>query len=69
MSVMDLVLTGRYVYLGWFKRPGAVDIKIAREVLVQLGVEDLAQRQISKLSGGQQQRVLIARAIATICRV
>lgn len=63
MSVLDLVLTGRYVYLGWLKRPGPADLDIARAALKELAVEDLAQRQISKLSGGQQQRVLIARAL------
>jgi len=64
MSVLDLVTTGRYVYLGWFRRPGKKDIEIARSALNQLGIEDLSQRQISKLSGGQQQRALIARALA-----
>lgn len=64
MSVLDLTLTGRYVYLGWFKRPNQTDQRIALEALEQLNVADLAHRQISKLSGGQQQRVLIARALA-----
>ncbi len=64
MSVLDLVITGRYVYLGWFMRPSQKDKDIALDALKQLGVEDLADRQISKLSGGQQQRVLIARALA-----
>ena len=64
MSVLDLVLTGRYVYLGWLKRPGQLDVESARSALQQLDIADLAHRQINKLSGGQQQRVLIARALA-----
>jgi len=64
MSVLDLVETGRYVSLGWFTSPGKKDEAIARDCLMQLGVADLADRQINKLSGGQQQRVLIARALA-----
>ncbi len=64
MSVLELVLTGRYVYAGWFNRTTRKDKNIAMETLRQLGVPDLAGRQISKLSGGQQQRVLIARALA-----
>ncbi len=64
ISVRDLVMTGRYVYLGWFKRPGVKDNDLAIAALDQLGVADLADRQINKLSGGQQQRVLIARALA-----
>ncbi len=64
MTVLDLTLTGRYVYRGWFARTGKKDLRIALDALDQLGVADLAQRQINKLSGGQQQRVLIARALA-----
>ena len=64
MSVRDLVVTGRYVYLGWFARPGKEDLLRTMDALEQLGVADLRERQISKLSGGQQQRVLIARALA-----
>jgi manganese/zinc/iron transport system ATP- binding protein len=52
------------VYLGWFKKPHAKDIAIARQSLEEMHVADLADRQIAKLSGGQQQRVLIARALA-----
>jgi len=64
ISVLDLVMMGRYVYLGWFQRPGKNDIEIVHEALKEMNVLDLAGRQISKLSGGQQQRVLIARALA-----
>jgi len=64
ISVLDLVVMGRYVYLGWFNKPSKRDIEIARHALKEMNVADLAHRQISKLSGGQQQRVLIARALA-----
>ncbi len=64
ISVLDLVLMGRYVYLGWFNRPHKRDIDIARQALKEMNILDLAVRQISKLSGGQQQRALIARALA-----
>ena len=64
ISVERLVLTGRYVHLGWFRWPGQRDFAIAREVLARLGLTELAGRQIAKLSGGQQQRVLLARALA-----
>lgn len=64
ICVLDLVLTGRYVYLGWFKRPGQSDTDAALNALDQLGIRSLAGRHISHLSGGQQQRVLIARALA-----
>ncbi len=64
ISVMDLVTTGRYVYLGWFATLRKKDKQAAHEALKQMRLLDLKDRQISKLSGGQQQRVLIARALA-----
>ncbi len=64
INVSELVMTGRYVYLGWFSRPSIKDRQIVEESLEELGIRDLAMRQISQLSGGQQQRVLIARALA-----
>lgn len=64
VTVMDLVSTGRYIYLGWFKNLGPKDKGIATKALQQLGIADLAHRHINQLSGGQQQRVLIARALA-----
>ena len=36
----------------------------ARDVLKELGLNDLADRRINELSGGQQQRVAVARAVA-----
>ncbi|MDZ4719603.1 MAG: ABC transporter ATP-binding protein [Roseiflexaceae bacterium] len=63
VSVRRMVLTGRYVHLGWLRQPGANDNVRVNEVLTRLGIADLAERQISELSGGQQQRVLLARAL------
>jgi manganese/zinc/iron transport system ATP- binding protein len=63
-SVLDVVLMGRYGHLGWVRRPGAADKAAAREALEQVGMPELAGRQISQLSGGQQQRVFLARALA-----
>lgn len=63
ISLRKLVLTGRYVHLGWFRRPGANDIKIADKMIERLGLSSLADRQIGQLSGGQQQRALLARAL------
>jgi manganese/zinc/iron transport system ATP- binding protein len=64
VDVRRLVLTGRYVHLGWLARPGREDHLAAEQMLDQLGIADLASRQISELSGGQQQRALLARALA-----
>jgi manganese/zinc/iron transport system ATP- binding protein len=64
MTVRRLVLTGRYVHLGWLRRPAVADRAVADGVLDRLGLAALAGRQIGQLSGGQQQRALLARALA-----
>jgi manganese/zinc/iron transport system ATP- binding protein len=64
VCVLDVVLMGTYGRLGWFRRPGVVEKKLARECLDQVGLADFASRQIGQLSGGQQQRTFLARALA-----
>ena len=63
LSVFDLVMTGRYMHLGWLKRPRAADRGIVGKTLEHLGLSLLARRQIGELSGGQQQRTLLARTL------
>lgn len=63
ISLRKLVLSGRYVHLGWFKRTGTDDEAVADEMISRLGLTALAERQIGQLSGGQQQRALLARAL------
>ncbi|NDJ84906.1 MAG: ABC transporter ATP-binding protein [Chloroflexi bacterium] len=62
-SVIDVVLMGLYGNLGWFRRPGRPERGLAMHALEQVGIAELAQRQISQLSGGQQQRTFLARAL------
>ena len=64
VTVMDVVLMGRYGRLGLIRRPGAQDHAIARECLDKVKMLPFANRQIANLSGGQQQRVFLARALA-----
>jgi manganese/zinc/iron transport system ATP- binding protein len=64
VSVMDVVLMGRYGHLGWLRRPGKADRRVAEESLEKVGMLPFRDRQISNLSGGQQQRVFLARALA-----
>jgi len=64
VSVMDVVLMGRYGHIGLIKRPTKNDREIARECLDKVKLLPFANRQISNLSGGQQQRVFLARALA-----
>ena len=63
VSVLDVVLMGRYKKIGLFKRPCDEDYNLAYEALALLQISNLADRHISELSGGQQQRVFIARAL------
>ncbi|MEX2534704.1 MAG: ABC transporter ATP-binding protein [Trueperaceae bacterium] len=64
VTVESLVMTGRYVHVGWFRRPGRTDREAVRDALERTGISSLAKRQIGRLSGGQQQRALLARALA-----
>jgi manganese/zinc/iron transport system ATP- binding protein len=64
VSVMDVVLMGRYGRLGLIRRPAKHDRDVARECLDKVKLLPYANRQISNLSGGQQQRVFLARALA-----
>jgi manganese/zinc/iron transport system ATP- binding protein len=64
VSVMDVVLMGRYGHLGLVRRASKRDREIARDCLDKVKMLPYANRQISNLSGGQQQRVFLARALA-----
>ncbi len=62
-TALDVVLMGTYGKLGWFRRAGQTQRKLALESLQKMEIEHLASRQISQLSGGQQQRTFLARAL------
>lgn len=68
-SVLDVVLMGLYGRLGWVRRPGRRERTEAMAALAQVGMAELAHRQISQLSGGQQQRVFLARALVQDARI
>jgi manganese/zinc/iron transport system ATP- binding protein len=62
-TVLDVVTMGTYGRLGWLRRPGRRERDAAWAAIEQVGMTQLAARQISQLSGGQQQRVFLARAL------
>lgn len=69
ISVLDVVLMGRYGKTGLFRRYSEEDRRIAIETLKTVEMLDCKDRQIGRLSGGEQQRVFIARALATSPRL
>lgn len=62
-TALDVVMMGTYGSLGWIKRPGQKEKKLALEALDKVGMLSFKSRQISQLSGGQQQRIFLARAL------
>ena len=62
-TALDVVEMGRYGKIGWIKRVGKSDRKIAVDAIKKVGMEGFEKRQISQLSGGQQQRIFLARAL------
>lgn len=62
-TVKDIVLMGRYPHKKILQRINQEDLNIANTAMKDIGILDLADRQIGELSGGQQQRVFIARAL------
>jgi manganese/zinc/iron transport system ATP- binding protein len=63
ITVKQLVSMGRYPHLGMLRWIKKSDLEAVDNVLEQVGMLDLAERQISQLSGGQQQRAFLARAL------
>ena len=63
LTVLDVMLMGRYDRIGLGRRPTAADRALAMESLGHVSIGNLANRQLNDLSGGQKQRTLIARAL------
>lgn len=64
LSVLEVVLTGRYPYLGIFESESEKDVRLAEDCLSLVDLEGFSRRKVTTLSGGEQQRVSIARVLA-----
>ena len=59
-SVLETVLVGRHPHLGRWGWESAEDVALALQALEQVGLRDMAARDVLTLSGGERQRVAIA---------
>jgi len=67
--VLDIVVMGRARQVGLFRMPTGADLARALESLDIVGAKEFSERRYASLSGGEQQLVLIARALASDCRI
>ncbi|MFX1510127.1 MAG: metal ABC transporter ATP-binding protein [Promethearchaeota archaeon] len=65
MKVKDIVLMGRLLKKPPLRIASGKDIKLAKDALRRVNLEELWNQPFPELSGGQRQRVLVARAMAT----
>ncbi len=64
MTVRQLVLQGRYPWLGWPRQYGEKDLALAEGAMERLGVAEYAHRPLAELSGGTRQRCFLAMTLA-----
>ena len=69
LKVFDVVMMGRYPYLGKLSLEREVDEEKVRFWMRLTNTLHLAERSIKEISGGERQRVLIARALAQEPRI
>ncbi|MBE2896286.1 ATP-binding cassette domain-containing protein [Pasteurellaceae bacterium HPA106] len=69
VSVYDVVMMGRYGYMGFLRRPQARDKEKVEQAMARVDISHLKDRQIGELSGGQKKRVFLARALAQESRI
>jgi manganese/iron transport system ATP-binding protein len=69
VSVLQVVLMGRYREVGWIRRPDRSHRVAALAALDEVGLANRADDRFGVLSGGQRQRVLLARAVAQEARL
>ncbi len=63
ITVMELVVLGLYSDFGVIKIPRKKHKLRAKELLIEMGLEDYVNTPVNELSGGLRQRAMIARAM------
>ncbi len=69
VTVLEFVLSGRFVHGGAFGWESEADIDAARKALDDCDLTDFEMRLMNNLSGGERQRVVLARALATDAKI
>ena len=69
ITVLEFVLSGRFVHGNAFGWESETDIDLARHALDDCDLTAYETRLMNHLSGGERQRVVLARAIATNARI
>ena len=69
VTVLEFVLSGRFVHGGAFGWESEDDFDFAETALADCDLADYETRLMNHLSGGERQRVVLARAIATNARI
>jgi iron complex transport system ATP-binding protein len=69
ITVLEFVLSGRFVYGGAFGWETDEDVDQAVRELERCNLAGFESRLMNHLSGGERQRVVLARAIATNARI
>ena len=62
-DVFEYVLLGRTPQLGFLDMPGEEDVRIVKDTLSALNLDNLKDRPVTELSGGEYQMVTLARAL------
>ncbi len=69
ITVLEFVLSGRFINGNAFGWETPDDIDFARNALAACDLVEFGSRLMNNLSGGERQRVVLARAIATNARI
>ena len=59
-TVLESVLVGRHPHIGFWQWESETDRRLAHEALRRVGLEELADRDLTTLSGGERRRAAIA---------
>ena len=69
VTVLEFVLSGRFVHGGAFGWESEKDIESAEKALTDCDLAGYQTRLMNELSGGERQRVVLARALATGAKI